>query len=65
MGSVSFMQDVNKAGQLANSLVTVANMAGCRTSALLTDMNEPLACSAGNALEVKSLVLKNEPFEND
>ena len=65
VGSGAFMQDVNKARQLANSLVTVANMAGCRTSALLTDMNEPLACSAGNALEVKSAlsVLKNEPFE--
>ena len=40
-------------------------MAGCPTIALLTDMNEPLATSAGNALEVESAlrVLRNEPGE--
>jgi thymidine phosphorylase len=30
----------------------VANGAGCATRALITDMNEPLASAAGNALEV-------------
>ena len=38
---------------LARSLVDVANGAGLRTSALLTDMDEPLAYAAGNAVEVK------------
>ena len=65
VGSGAFMQDIDGARQLARSLVSVANGAGCRTSALLTDMNQSLASSAGNALEVKSAltVLKNEPGE--
>jgi thymidine phosphorylase len=65
VGSGAFMQDMEKARELALSLVSVANGAGCRTSALLTDMNQSLAFSAGNALEVNSAltVLKNEPGE--
>jgi thymidine phosphorylase len=65
VGSGAFMKDLGQARKLARSLVSVANGAGCRTTALLTDMNEPLADSAGNALEVKSalIVLKNEPGE--
>ena len=65
VGSGAFMENVEKATELARSLVSVANGAGCRTSALLTDMNQSLASSAGNALEVKSAlaILKNEPGE--
>ena len=65
VGSGAFMQDMEGARELARSLVSVANVAGCRTSALLTDMNQALASSAGNALEVKSAltVLNNEPGE--
>ena len=65
VGSGAFMQDMDGARELAQSLVSVANGAGCRTSALLTDMNQSLASSAGNAIEVKSAltVLKNEPGE--
>ena len=65
VGSGAFMQDIEEARVLARSLVSVANGAGCKTSALLTDMNQSLASSAGNALEVKSAlaVLKNEPGE--
>jgi thymidine phosphorylase len=51
-GSGAFMATVEDARALATSLVQVANGAGCRTSALMTDMNEPLASAAGNALEV-------------
>ena len=29
---------------------------GCKTGALITDMNEPLASAAGNALEVRNAV---------
>ena len=65
VGSGAFMQNMDGARELARSLVSVANGAGCRTSALLTDMNQSLASSAGNALEVKSAltILKNEPGE--
>ena len=47
-------RDVYKrqAQALARALVGVANGAGLPTTALLTDMSEPLASAAGNALEV-------------
>jgi thymidine phosphorylase len=51
-GSGAFMADATEARALAESLVLVANRAGLPTSALLTDMNEPLASAAGNAVEV-------------
>lgn len=51
-GSGAFMSDFGKAQGLATSLVTVGNGAGLPTNALLTDMSEPLASAAGNALEV-------------
>jgi thymidine phosphorylase len=51
-GSGAFMATAAEAQALAQSLVAVANGAGCRTSALMTDMNEPLASCAGNAIEV-------------
>ena len=55
-GSGAFMRERADAVALAESLVSVANGAGMRTSALLTDMNEPLASAAGNAVEVQNAV---------
>lgn len=52
VGSGAFMATVEEARALAESLVRTANDAGCRTSALMTDMNQSLGHSAGNALEV-------------
>ena len=51
-GSGAFMSEYEGAKVLAESIVGVSNGAGVKTSALITDMNEPLAASAGNALEV-------------
>jgi thymidine phosphorylase len=51
-GSGAFMANIDEARALATSLVAVANGAGLRTTALITDMDEPLAPVAGNALEV-------------
>ena len=45
---------IKDAQALAEALVSTANAAGCPTVALLTDMNEALAPSLGNALEVES-----------
>ena len=56
MGSGAFMPTYEKSEQLAESIVQVANGAGCNTTALLTDMNEVLASSAGNAVEVREAV---------
>jgi thymidine phosphorylase len=52
VGSGAFMEKRGDAVALAQSLVRVANGAGLKTTALITDMDEPLAHSAGNALEV-------------
>ena len=55
-GSGAFMPTLEKSRALAESLVSVANGAGLKTAALITDMNEPLASAAGNALEVRNAV---------
>ncbi|WP_430912507.1 thymidine phosphorylase [Methylobacterium sp. sgz302541] len=51
-GSGAFMAETEQARALARSIVAVANGAGLRTTALITDMDAPLASAAGNALEV-------------
>ena len=55
-GSGAFMPTFEASQALAQSLVQVANGAGLPTSALITDMNEPLADCAGNAVEVRNAV---------
>ncbi|WP_338722260.1 thymidine phosphorylase [Devosia sp. XK-2] len=55
-GSGAFMPTLEQSRDLAQSLVTVANGAGLKTGALITDMNEPLASAAGNGLEVRNAV---------
>lgn len=56
-GSGAFMATPEDARSLAQALVTTSNGAGCKTAALITDMNEPLAASAGNALEIAEIML--------
>lgn len=56
VGSGAFMPTWEASESLAQAIVGVANGAGCRTTALLTDMNQVLASSAGNALEVREAV---------
>lgn len=51
-GSGAFMKTPDDARALAQALVSAANGAGCRTAALITDMNAPLAPALGNAVEV-------------
>jgi len=55
-GSGAFMAGLDDARELARSLVGVANGAGLKTSALITDMDQPLASAAGNALEVLNAI---------
>ena len=55
-GNGAFMQDFNEASTLAKSLVTVSNKSGCKTTALVTDMNQPLSQSIGNSLEVLAAI---------
>ena len=51
-GSGAFMKTPERAEALARALVATAQGAGCMTSALITDMSQPLATAAGNSLEV-------------
>ncbi|QBK29413.1 thymidine phosphorylase [Roseitalea porphyridii] len=55
-GNGAFIDDMDDTRALAKSLVEVANGAGTKTAAILTDMNEPLASAAGNAVEVANAV---------
>ncbi|WP_262516308.1 thymidine phosphorylase [Agrobacterium tumefaciens] len=52
VGNGAFMQSVDDARTLARALVDVANGAGLPTTALITDMNQPLGDAAGNAVEI-------------
>jgi thymidine phosphorylase len=52
IGNGAIMRSVEDASALATSIVNVANGAGVPTRALLTDMNQILGSTAGNALEV-------------
>jgi len=52
VGSGAFMKTLDEAEALAQALVSTAQGAGCMTAALITDMSQPLATAAGNALEM-------------
>jgi thymidine phosphorylase len=55
-GNGAFMAKSKDAVKLAESLVAVANGAGLKTTALITDMDQSLASAAGNAVEVMNAV---------
>ena len=50
------MPSLSGARELAESIAAVATDAGLPTISLITDMNEPLASAAGNAVEVRNAV---------
>ena len=60
------MKTLEQAQELARSLVQTANGMGVKTTALITDMNQPLGRMIGNALEVDEAiaVLKGEGPED-
>jgi len=55
-GSGAFMPSVEKANELARTMVGIGAAHGVATEALITDMDTPLGRSAGNALEVADAV---------
>jgi thymidine phosphorylase len=55
-GSGAFMQDPAEARRLARHICRVSHAAGVPCNALITDMGQPLAWSAGNALEVREAI---------
>ena len=56
IGSGAFMKTLEEARALARSLVETSNAAGCATTALITDMNQPIAPALGNGLEVAEVM---------
>ena len=52
VGNGAMMTDMSQATALAQSIVNVANHAGVKTQAIITDMNQVLGSSAGNAVEI-------------
>ncbi|MFK8113935.1 MAG: thymidine phosphorylase [Rubripirellula sp.] len=55
-GGGAFMRTEQQALELATSLVQVGTEAGLPTSAILTDMDQPLGETVGNAIEVNESV---------
>jgi thymidine phosphorylase len=55
-GSGAFAAEFDAAVELAESIVTVATGAGLPCRALITDMNQVLGRTAGNALEVREAI---------
>ncbi len=56
-GNGAFAATLEDGIELARSIVAVGNGAGMRTSALLTDMNQVLGRTAGNAVEVREAIV--------
>lgn len=61
-GNGAFLTDYNQAVTLAKTIVDVANKAGVKTTALMTDMNEILGTTAGHTVEIIEAVdyLRND-----
>lgn len=56
-GNGAFMQTLDDSRELAKTLVSIGKGYGIKTSALITDMNQPLGLAIGNWFEMKESVL--------
>ena len=64
-GGGAVIPEAGRGRELGRAMIATAAAAGLRVSAYLTDMSEPLARSAGNALELREAIamLRGEPCD--
>jgi pyrimidine-nucleoside phosphorylase len=55
-GNGAFMETLADARKLAEVMVTIGILSGRKVVAILSDMNQPLGCAVGNALELAEAV---------
>ena len=53
VGDGAFMKTLDDARVLAETMIELGRRAGRETVCILTDMDQPLGCAVGNALEVR------------
>lgn len=57
VGRGAFMRTLEEASDLAELMVSIGKLSGRKVIAVLSNMDEPLGCAVGNALELKEAVL--------